>query len=181
MNVKVKKYFYLLFLLNIIYIAVVLWIVYPIAFRDMLQLEVARNSFGAEQMLAFWQSQGLMSQVETFLILNFFYIPLYILLLWYSLQYFTLPTRHEILIRAAKFFSVLLIVAGICGVVENGALLHLVRNGMNEWNLQLSYNMATTKFSILLVTVLLLIISGTYRILQKLVPEKKKSYFNPKP
>ncbi|WP_126972550.1 hypothetical protein [Gynurincola endophyticus] len=181
MNVKVKKYFYLLFLLNIIYIAVALWIVYPIAFRDMLQLEVARNSFQAEQILAFWQSQGLMNQVETFLILNLFYIPLYIPLLWCSLQYFTLPTKHEILIRAAKFFSLLLVVAGICDAIENWALLNLVQNGINEWNLHLGYDMAATKFSILLVTILLLIISVAYILLQKLVPEKKKNYFNPKP
>ena len=135
----------------------------------------------ANQILAYWNDQQLIDKVLIFLHFNILYIPLYIALLSAALFKATIPTKNEILIKAAKFFAVLLIVAGICDLVELIALQHFVQNGMNEWNLHLSYDMAATKYSILLVTVLLLMIAMMYNLLEKYLPSEKKEYFNSKP
>ncbi len=179
-NLLLKRYFYIFVMLNIVFIASVIFLVYPISIKDLLRLEVTRNGFVVEQMLERWQIDGLLSKVYIYIYLNFLYVPVYIAGLWIMCVLLTRYTRHEILIRAGRFFSYLLIVAGICDIIENFSLLSIVNNGINDWNLHLSYDMAATKFSILIVTFLLLLVSSMFILLNKWAPGEEKNYLKSK-
>lgn len=178
---KLKQSFYFLLFLNVILVVGITWWASPIELRDVLQLETTSSHFEAQQILAFWESQGLLPKLELFIILSVLYIPFYMLLLIAAMIKFTIPTKNEIFIKAGRFFSMLLMVAVFCELIEFYSLFHLIQNGINDWNLKLSYDMASTKYSILIVVLLLIVICITQNFINKILPEEKKHYFNSKP
>jgi len=83
--------------------------------------------------------------------------------------YFGRLSGHEILMRTGKFVAYLLIVAGICDVIENIAMLKSLQGAPTRWSVLLAYDMATTKFSIVILSALFIAVCLVFRLLRKIV------------
>lgn len=181
MKLKSRNRFYILIFLNIVFVLIAARGNNPVQLSDLFQLERIRNQFEMNQLLAYFKSEELLSPLKQMIIWSSVYIPIYILFSIALLLRISYKTKHIILAKAGQFFSILIFVAGFCDVFAKISLFHIMNYGINQWNLYMSYDMNATKYSILFVVFLFLLTCCVYILIQKLIPEKEKTYFNSKP
>jgi hypothetical protein len=77
-------------------------------------------------------------------------------------------TRHPLLIRSGRFFRWLAPAAGVCDILENIFMTQTLNGNVSELNVMLTYDMAVTKFSLLIVTLLFIVLCLIFWFARKL-------------
>jgi hypothetical protein len=165
---QLRRWFWLLLVLNALYITGSRFYLQPLTGADMVRFELAKKMSVAEGILQEWQSSGKYSQALPALYIDFLFILLYTSGLSVACVYLSRLTKHEIMERMGRLVSYLLIVAGICDVIENLALIKNLRNTVSNWNVVLAYDMAAGKFSIIILSILFLFICLVFWGLEKI-------------
>lgn len=164
----VQRWFWLLVIANFIFILASKIFLHPFTVGEMVQFELAKELPVAENILREWITHGKYNLAVMSIYFDFLFILLYTTGLGVTCIFLSGLTGHEILQRAGKFFASLLIVAGICDAVENAAMLKSMQGTMNRWSVVVAYDMATTKFSIVILSVLFIFVCLVFRLLRKL-------------
>lgn len=165
---RVRSWFLVLLLANALYILFAGIYLRPLTSREIVKFELAKEAPVAEAIIQEWVNTGKYEKGIQSIYLDFLFIILYTAGLSVACIYLSRLTRHEILIRTGYFFSYLVIAAGICDVIENMALLRSLYGHVNNWNVILAYDMAATKFSLLILSVLFLAVCLVFWPLRKL-------------
>lgn len=153
---RVRRWFLVLLLANALYILFAGLYLRPLTSGEIVKFELAKEVNVAESILQTWLTEGKFEKAIQSIYLDFLFIVLYTAGLSVACILFSRLTKHEILIRTGFFFSYLMVAAGICDVIENVALLKSLYGTVQNWNTILAYDMAATKFSLLILTVLFL-------------------------
>jgi hypothetical protein len=140
----------------------------PLASGEIVRFELAKNLSVADRIIQEWVTYAKLNRAIVSIYLDFLFILLYTSGLAVTCVYLGRLTRHEILMRAGKFFTYLLIIAGICDIIENIAMLKSLQGTATRWSVLLAYDMATTKFSIVILSILFIAICVIFRLLRRL-------------
>ena len=165
----IQRWFWVLLGLNIVFI---LWsknYLSPLETRDIIRFEIAKKVPVAEAIVLEWSTPDdvkLQKAVEA-IRLDYLFIVLYTTCLSLACIYFSQLTAHQILKRAGRFIQFLIIGAGICDIVENIAMANSLDGHLNKWNVLVAYEMAVTKFSIILLSLIFLVICLIFYMLRK--------------
>ncbi len=141
----------------------------PLATDEIVRFELAKELSVAERVIQEWETHGKLKHAIIGIYIDFLFILLYTSGLSVACVYFGRLSGHEILMRTGKFFTYLLIVAGICDVIENIAMLKSLQGTATRWSVLLAYDMATTKFSIVILSALFMAVCLVFRLLRKIV------------
>ena len=141
---------------------------HPFTAGDIVRFELAKELPVAENILHEWITHGKYNLAVMSIYFDFLFIILYTMGLGVTCIFLASLTGHEILQRAGKFFASLLIIAGVCDAIENIAMLKSMHGAMHRWSVVLAYDMATTKFSIVILTVLFIFVCLIFRLLRRL-------------
>jgi len=155
---QLRRWFWLLLLANILYFAAAHFLLQPFAPEDIVHFEMAKETSVAENIVQAWRLEGNYDRAIVSVYIDFLFILLYTSGLAVACAFLSRLTKHEILRRAGRLFSYLMIIAGICDVVENIAMLKSLNGMIYSWNVMLAYDMAATKFSIIILSILFIII-----------------------
>ena len=151
---RVRRWFLVLLLANALYILFAGLYLRPLTSREIIKFELAKEVHVAEAIVQDWTATGKYEKAIQSIYLDFLFILLYTAGLSVTCVFISRFTAHEVLMRTGYFFSYLLVAAGICDVIENVALLRSLHGSVNNWNVILAFDMATTKFSILILAAL---------------------------
>ncbi len=158
-----------------------LWLA-PLTTRDIVSLEIAQTIPKAEALMERFAAQGLIENLLYSIYGDFLFILLYCWLLIVAIRYLARLSGQDLLMRAARFFTFIVIMAGICDVIENILLLQMLSGRMPEMVVRMAYNFATAKFSMLIMTALLLLVELIFVALALLTVRyrvaKKSNYMN---
>jgi hypothetical protein len=165
--VNLQRWFWLLLALNCIFIVTSKWYMHPLALGEIIHFELAKNLSVADKIIQNWVIYAKLNHAIISIYLDFLFIIFYTSGLAVTCLYVGRLTGHEIMMRAGKFFSYLLIVAGICDVIENMAMLKSLQGTATRWSVLLAYDMATTKFSIVILSALFIAICLVFRLLRR--------------
>lgn len=164
---SLQRWFWSLLIANTLFIIVSTWLLQPFTAGEIVRFELAKDVSVADSILREWIAHGKYQMAITSIYLDFLFILLYTTGLAVTCMFVAKMTGHEILQRAGKFFGSLLLAAGICDAVENAAMLRSLQGTMSKWSVVLTYDMATTKFSIVLLTVLFIFVCLVFRLLRR--------------
>mgnify|MGYP001201188216 CR=1 FL=1 len=165
---SLSRWFWSLLAANFLFIIAAKLLLQPFTPGEIVRFELAKEVPVAENILREWITHGKYNMAVMSIYLDFLFIILYTMGLGVTCIFLAGLTGHEILQRAGKFFASLLIVAGICDAIENFAMLRSMHGTIHRWSVILTYDMATTKFSIVLLTVLFIFVCLVFRLLRKL-------------
>ena len=163
-----SRWFWLLLTANFLFILASKVLLYPFTAGEIVRFELAKELPVAENILREWIAHGKYNLAVMSIYFDFLFILLYTMGLGVTCIFLAGHTGHEILQRAGKFFASLLIVAGISDAIENVAMLKSMHGTMHRWSVILAYDMATTKFSIVILTVLFIFVCLVFRLLRRL-------------
>ena len=157
---QLQSLFWILLALNIVFI---LWsrnFLQPLQTRDVIRFEIAKKVPIAEGILREWTSSddGKLDKAVQAIYLDYLFIVLYVAGLSIGAIYLSRLTAHPILKRAGRFIPFLIIAAGVCDVIENIAMMYSLTGHLNGWNVWVAYDMAVTKFSIIILALIFLAI-----------------------
>jgi hypothetical protein len=165
---RARRWFLVLLLANALYILFVGLYLRPLTSGEIVKFELAKEASVAKTIVQDWVATGKYEKAVQSIYIDFLFIVLYTAGLSVACLFLSRLTRHEILIRTGYFFSYLVIAAGICDVIENMALLKNFYGTIKNWNTLLAYDMAATKFSLLILTILFLAVCLIFWALRKL-------------
>jgi hypothetical protein len=151
---RVRRWFLVLLLANALYILFAGLYLRPLTSGEVVKFELAKELPVAESIVQEWTASGKMEKAVQSIYLDFLFILLYTSGLSVACVFFSRLTAHEVLMRTGYFFSYLLVAAGICDAIENVAMLKSLHGSIRNWNVILAFDMATTKFSILILSAL---------------------------
>jgi hypothetical protein len=155
---QLRRWFWILLVMNSIYVVAVHFILQPVTSGEIVRFEMAKEASIAQTMLDNWKISGNFHKAVTSVYIDFLFILLYGAGLAIACVFLARLTKHEILGRAGKFFSYLLVIAAVCDVIENIAMLRSMQGVVKSFNVMLAYDMAFTKFSIIILSLLFIII-----------------------
>jgi hypothetical protein len=165
---RVRKWFLVLLLANALYILFAGLYLRPLTSGEIVRFELAKEVPVADSIVREWTSTGKFDKAVQSIYLDFLFIILYTSGLSVACVLLSRLTHHEILIRTGYFFSYLLVAAGICDVIENMAMLRSLNGSINNWNVILAYDMAATKFSLVILSILFLSVCLIFWALRKI-------------
>jgi len=165
--VNLQRWFWLLLAINCLFIIGSKWYMQPLASGEIVRFELAKDLSVADRIIQEWITYAKLNRAIVSIYLDFLFILLYTSGLAVTCVFLGRLTGHEILMRAGKFFTYLLIIAGICDVIENIAMLKSLQGTATRWSVLLAYDMATTKFSIVILSILFIAICLVFRLLRR--------------
>ena len=155
-----QNLFWILLFLNVVFIFWSKNFLQPLQTKDIVRFEVAKKVPVAESILREWESEGgeKVDKAIQAIYIDYLFIVLYVAGLSIGSIYLSRITRHPILKRAGKFIPFLLLAAGVCDVIENIAMTYSLNGHLNGWNVWLAHDMAVTKFSIVILALIFLVV-----------------------
>lgn len=165
---SLQRWFWLLLLANILFIGFTAVYLYPLTFGDMVALEVARRVPVAEQVLQHWAAAGKMPSAIPAIYLDYGFIFLYTTGLSVGALYLGRLSGNEVLARAGKVLTYLVVAAGICDVIENLILLRILHGRVTTFNVVLAYDMAAAKFTVIILCLLFALVCIIFWLSSKL-------------
>lgn len=166
---NLQRWFWLLLAINCLFIIASKWYMQPLSTGEIVRFELAKELSVADRIIQDWNTYGKLNHAIISIYVDFLFIALYTSGLAVTCVYVGRLTGHEILMRTGKFFTWLLIGAGICDVIENIAMLKSLHGTASEWSVLMAYDMATTKFSIVILSALFIAVCLVFRLLRKIV------------
>ena len=164
---KLRRLFWFLLVVNLLFIVGSRYYLQPLTSKEIVAFELAREVPVAQELINNWQTTELLEKARWSIYIDFVFIILYTIGLAVAGMFIARLTQHEILIRSSKFLSYLLIIAGVCDVIENVSLLKSLNGEVTNWNVVLAYDMATTKFSILILAILFIAVCLVFWFFRK--------------
>src|SRR5690606_34355773 len=145
---SIKKWFWLLLALNLMFIVVAVSLLRPVTFGVVVSLEFAGNKEKATALISEWSNiPGMLDKAVLSVYLDFGFIVLYISFLVTACLYLPAFSGFDLFINAGKFFAWLLIVVVFCEVRENFGLLRILGGDLETGNIEITHHMAVTKFT----------------------------------
>jgi hypothetical protein len=161
---RLKRWFFLLLAANVLFIILARFYLHPLTTSEIIRFELAKDVGTAESIVEHWIAAGLLTKARNSVYLDFLFIILYTSGLSVASLLLSKLTWHEVLARTGYFMVYLLLAAGICDVIENVALLRSLHGTIENWNVILAYDMAATKFSILILCLLFCSVCVVFRL-----------------
>ena len=157
---KLTLLFWIFLLLNVAFIVWLRTFLDPFSPGEIVRFEVAKTVPVAESIIREWTTPDdtkLRKAIQS-IYFDYVFIVLYTAGLSIASIFLSHLTGHQVLKRTGRFMSILVIVAGACDVIENVAMLRSMSVELTTWNVVLTYDMAVTKFSIVILTLIFLAI-----------------------
>src|SRR5579863_7330917 len=170
---RLRKLFWLFFLLTIAYMIWVRYYLYPLSSGELVQFEIAKTTVKAQTIINDWKISGKYELGVQSTYFAYFFMLLYTIAIALGCRFLSALTGNEILIKGGKGFSWLIVAATACDLVENIALSQTIRGHISQWNVTLAYDLARVKFSIVIVCILFMLTSFLYWGIGKLAGEKR--------
>lgn len=160
-SIALKRWFWILLLLNIIFILGSRYYLRPLHTGEIIQFEIAKKVAVAKTIVEEWNipNENKLKKAIQAIYLDYLFIALYVSGLSVASIYVSRLTGNQILKRAGRFFEYLLMTAGVCDVFENIAMWYSLHGRLNGWNVMVAYNMAVIKFSVIILALLFIVIS----------------------
>ena len=131
---KLQRLFWFLLFINLLFIFGSSYYLRPLTSKEIVAFELAREVPVAQELINNWQTTELLEKARWSIYIDFVFIILYTIGLAVAGMFIARLTQHEILIRSSKFLSYLLVIAGICDVIENISLLkYFWRLHLSKW------------------------------------------------
>lgn len=154
-------------LANLLFIGWSLFYLQPLQFEEMVRFQVAKQVPKAESIVEEWKAAGKIDLAIRAIYLDYFFILLYTSLFSVASLFLSRLTHHEILIRTGKFSVYLLLMGGICDVIENFSLIRSLRGGLTHFNVMLTYDMAATKYSVIILCLLFYLVCVLFQFINR--------------
>jgi len=166
---RLRRWFWILLCLNLVFILCSRYYLGTLSTREIIQFEIAKEVPVAENIVRGWTTPDdtILKKAIEAIYLDYIFIILYTVGLSIACIYLSQLTGHQILKRAGRFIQFLIIGAGICDVIENIAMWKSLHGRLNTWNVTIAYDMAVTKFSILILAMLFIVICFIFYLLRK--------------
>ena len=165
---RLQRLFWLMLVLNIIYIAWMRFQMAPLQTSEILSFEISRTSERATIWVNNWKAQPpKFEKAVASLAYDYLFIVLYSIGLIVAVLHFGRISGQDLLARSSRFISALLVVAGICDVVENLFLARVLVDPSVEFYVRMAYNFAAAKFSILILAMLFLAVCAIFHLLTR--------------
>ena len=155
---RLRLYFWVLLALNIGFIAWSKFYLSPFSSSDIVRFEVAKTTAVAERIIADWTSEGLIETAKQSIWLDYIFILLYTGLIMIAIPLLARLSKHVLLLRTGRFISMLLPIAAICDVIENISMMKNLSGSVSPFYVELTYDMAVAKFSIIILALIFLFI-----------------------
>ena len=168
---SLQRWFWIFLVLNLAFIIVSKQMLLPLETKEIVRFEIAKKVPVAEGILQEWNTPDdtLHRKAIQSIYLDYIFIVLYTVGLSIASVFVSQLTGHPVLKRAGRLMVLLLLGAGICDVIENIAMLHSLTGHLNGWNVWVAYDMAVTKFSIVILSLIFLLVWFVFYLLQKIV------------
>ena len=172
-----QRWFWIFLFLNF---AFIIWsrnYLSPLDTGDIIKFETARRLPVAESIIGEWTTTDAikLDRAVQAIYIDYLFIALYVLGLSLACLYLSNLTGHEILRKAGRFLPFLLVAAGVCDIVENVAMWYSMNGHLTQWNVTVTYDMAVTKFSIVILTLLFLLVCLIFYLLRILTQRSETS------
>lgn len=174
---SLQRWFWWLLLVNILFIICAWTYLRPLTYGEMVRFEVAKETGIAEMMVNEWKLAGKYDKALQGIYVNCLFIGLYTAGLAVACSFLSRLTGHEILIRAGKGAFWLLAGAAVCDVIGNVTLMRSLQGTITHWNVMLSYDMATAKFSVLILCLLFILVCLIFWLSNRLFSKEDSSMF----
>jgi hypothetical protein len=172
-----QRLFWWLLLINIMLIIGARFYFHPLTSGEIVRFEVAKETSVAEGIIQEWKLAGKFDKAIQSIYIDYVFIILYVAGLSVACVYLSRLTGHEILIRAGKGAPWLLIIATVCDVIENVAMTRSLLGVVTHWNVTLAYDMAASKFSIIILCLLFILVCLIFWLGNKLFSRKGASMY----
>jgi hypothetical protein len=126
---------------------------YPLHSGDIVEFEMAKTPDHAQAIIQEWQSNGKFPKVMDSIYADYLFIFLYTITLSTGALFFARICGNELFRHAGKFFSLLILLAGVFDFVENQAMTRVLSGDITVNLVSLAYKMAISKFSLILMTI----------------------------
>ena len=146
-------------LFQVAVLAAICWTIVMRVFspNNIVQFEMAGTTSIAGDIIANWGPDGVaMAKTSTYL--DFIYILLYCAAIALGCRVAASYSKIEIFIKAGVALASLTLVAGLCDVIENIAMLKSL-NSVNQTAVSVAFYFAATKFTILFIALLFILIA----------------------
>ena len=164
---RLQLWFWFLLLINIAFIFTIKSFLLPLQTGEIVQFETAKTATKAISIMDTWVAEGKTDKAFLSIWLDYVFIVLYVLGLIVAVLFLSEATRHPLLIRSGRFFRWLTLAAGISDVLENIFMTQTLNGNVSELNVMLTYDMAVTKFSLLIVTLLFIVLCLIFWLARK--------------
>jgi hypothetical protein len=141
--------------------------------------EMAKSIDKAESIIGSWGPAGKDNFLNS-IYADFIFLLCYAGAFFYGSRFVGHISGHAILRKAGYFFSFLALLAAICDVLENLAMLYTIKQEAITWVVHFTYDMALVKFSVLFIVLLFMVIGLLFWAIDKLAPEHKLKMKNEK-
>lgn len=171
------RLFWVFLALNIVFIFWSRSFLQPLETSEIVRFETAKTVTAAESIVRAWSTpdQTKLSKAIQSIKIDYIFIILYTIGLSVASIYLSNLTLHPILKRAGRVIPVLMLVAAICDVVENVSMVNSLDGSITKWNVVLTYDMAVTKFSIIILVLIFVLICVVF-FLARILANKETSY-----
>ena len=172
---QLKRLFWILLILNLAFIAWFRMFLDPLTTKEIVRFEIAKTLPVAQGIITAWSTPDntLLQTALDSIYLDYIFIVLYTAGLSVGCMFLSELTQHTVLKRAGTFLPVLIVVAGVCDVIENVAMTRTLRGELNEFNVIVAYDMAVTKFSIVILSLLFMCVCLVFYIARIVLPVRK--------
>lgn len=168
-----QQRFWLLALLLLIFIFLMRRTTAPLSSEAIIHFEMAKTTDIAAAILADWSASAMLPAVRTSIYLDFVLIVLYSAFFFYGCRFAGRLSGNYVLRKAGDGFAWLALAAGICDVAENLGMLITINREPIGWVVHLSYDMATIKFSLLIIDSLFIILCLLLWLASRFVPARQ--------
>jgi hypothetical protein len=170
---RLRRFFWLFFLLTIAYMIWVRNYLAPLSSDEIIQFEIAKTVNKAQIIIQDWKNTGKYEQGVKSTYLAYFFILLYTLAIALGCRFIAACTGNDILVKGGRGFSWLIVIATICDIVENIAMSKTLQGSISQLNVTIAYNLARVKFSIVIVCILFMVACALYWLIARLAGEEK--------
>ena len=167
-HTRLQRLFWLMLVLNIIYITWMKFQLAPLQMNEILSFEISRTSERATTWVNNWKAQPpKYDRAVSSLSFDYVFIILYSIGLTVAVLQFGRWSGQDLLARSSRFIAGLLGVAAICDVCENLFLSRVLKDPTIQFTVRMAYNFAAAKFSILILAMLFLAVCAIFHFLQR--------------
>jgi len=170
---RLRRLFWLFFLLTIIYMIWVRNYLAPLSSDEIIQFEIAKTAGKAQAIIQDWKNTGKYEQGVKSTYLAYFFMLLYTLAIALGCRFISACTGNDIMIKGGRGFSWLIIIATICDIIENIAMSKTLQGNISQINVTIAYDLARVKFSIVIVCILFMLACALYWLIARLAGEEK--------
>ncbi len=172
---KLKWRFWIFLSIAVLFVFFMKHYLAPLQSGEIVQYEMAKTPDTAASLIRLWTQNGKMDKVLKSIYIDYIFIVIYCLAISTACRFISSLTKNSILRKAGIFFSYFIFAAGLFDVIENIAMLKSLEQAVTNYNVNLAYKMAISKFSIILITIFFIAVCFMFWLMS-IIPRKKTSW-----